>query len=61
MDYTLPKSVDAIENAIKTALKNIQPNEKEGYYLNGSSFANGPGRGKGIHVSPAEDLLRQIL
>lgn len=53
--------MDAIENAIKTALKNIQPNEKEGYYLNGSSFANGPGRGKGIHVSPAEDLLRQIL
>ncbi len=62
LNYTLPKSVDAILPAVKAALDELQPSEHDGYFLTGSNFQkDGPGKGPGIRFRPSTDPLKEIL
>lgn len=62
LDYTLPKSADAILAAVKAALDELQPSEHDGYFLTGSNFQkDGPGKGPGIRFRPSTDPLKEIL
>jgi len=53
LEYTLPKSAEAVVEVVNAALANLDPSVKSEYYVSGSSFANGPGASPGVKSEPA--------
>jgi len=59
--YRLPESPGVIANAVDVALATLSGSQPDVYFLSGSLFAHGPGRGSGIKFSPYEDPLASVI
>jgi hypothetical protein len=56
----LPKEAGAIFEAVKTALANLFPSEKDSFYVRADSFAEKHKKG-GVSYNPYADYLEPVL